>query len=95
MHRTCSLAAKFAAFSLLLSTAFAQGPVGLGKHGPVNAANGFPNWYQDVAPAGGKAIALELQTNVFPPPNPSLPVTFPTNFPGEAFYYWATCDMVR
>lgn len=93
MHRPCSLAAKLAAFSLLVSTAFAQGPVGLGKHGPVNAANGFPTWYQDIAPTGGKAIALDLQTNIFPPPNPNLPVTFPTNFPGEAFYYWATCDM--
>jgi len=93
MHKPCALAAKLAAFSLLLSSAFAQGPVGLGKHGPIDSANGFPTWYQDVAPAGGRGVALELMTNVFPPPNPNLPVVFPTNFPGETFYYMSSCDM--
>ncbi len=93
MYRPCSLAAKLAAFSLLVSAAFAQGPVGLGKHGPIDPTNGFPSWYQDVAPAGGRAVALELMTNVIPAPNPNLPIVFPTNFPDEVFYFMSMCDM--
>ncbi len=93
MHKPCALAAKLAAFSLLLSSAFAQGPVGLGKHGPINPANGFPGWYQDVAPNGGRSIALELMTDVIPAPNPNLPIVFPTNFPDEVFYFMSFCDM--
>ena len=93
MHHLCSRAAKLAAFSLLVSTAFAQGPVGLGKHGPVDPANGFPGWYQDVAPTGDRAVALELMTNVIPAPNPNLPIVFPTNFPDEVFYFMSHCDL--
>jgi len=65
---------------------------GLSGVGPVNPATGFPAYYRD---ANGLALEQCLENNgkcvlladaTF---NPALPVTFPANFPGEAFYYIA------
>ena len=71
------------------------GPQGLVAVGPVNPANGFPDWYRDtngveLAPCidpkdpncGG---ALEI-------PDAEAPVSFPDNFPGEFFYQAANAD---
>lgn len=58
--------------------------------GPINAIDGFPVWYKD-------ENGLRLQLNVDPAdpfsgitsadlPDPSQPVSFPVNYPSEAFY---------
>ena len=59
----------------------------LAKFGPVNPVHGFPDYYQDSmglalkpcldAVCGGGGFAL---------PDPSLPLSFPSNFPVEVFY---------
>jgi hypothetical protein len=65
--------------------------------GPINALNGFPVWYKD-------ENGLRLQLNVDPNdpfsgitpadlPNPGQPVSFPDNFPSEAFYFAAEAEM--
>jgi hypothetical protein len=57
--------------------------------GPVDPANGFPKWYKD---SMGIRLTLCLDTNTFCLPlddvDPALPISFPDNFPGEAFW-WA------
>lgn len=68
------------------------------KVGPINAFDGFPVWYKD-------ENGLRLQLNVDPNdpfsgitpadlPDPSLPVSFPTNYPGEAFYMQVESEMI-
>ncbi|WP_019413656.1 hypothetical protein [Paenisporosarcina sp. TG20] len=60
------------------------------KVGPINAFDGFPVWYKD-------NNNLRLQLNVDPAdpfsgitpadlPDPTQPVSFPDNYPSEAFY---------
>lgn len=60
------------------------------KVGPINAFDGFPMWYKD-------ENGLRLQLNVDPTdpfsgitladlPDPSQPISFPDNYPSEAFY---------
>jgi hypothetical protein len=65
--------------------------------GPINASHGFPEWYRDE-----NGLRLQLNVNPSDPfsgitpadlPNPSQPVSFPDNFPGEAFYYSAEAEM--
>lgn len=67
------------------------------KVGPINALNGFPVWYEDQ-----NGLRLMLNTNTNDPfnivtsadlPNPGLPVSFPDNFPIEAFYFTAEAEM--
>lgn len=67
------------------------------KVGPINALNGFPIWYEDQA-----GLRLMLNTdpndpfNLITPadlPNPGQPVSFPDNFPEEAFYFTAEAEM--
>jgi hypothetical protein len=57
--------------------------------GPVDPANGFPKWYKD---SRGIRLTLCLDHDTFCLPlenvDPTLPVSFPDNFPGEAFW-WA------
>jgi hypothetical protein len=65
--------------------------------GPISALNGFPIWYKD-------ENGLRLQLNVDPNdpfsgvtpadlPNPGQPVSFPDNFPSEAFYFASEAEM--
>lgn len=68
-------------------------PGGLTAVGPVNGDNGFPAWYED---SKGTRVELCLDdTNPlcgFLPgtvPDPSIPISFPDNFPDEAFYFRA------
>ena len=55
--------------------------------GPLSSENGFPVWYKDA-----NNVRLELCADAdplcaAPPiPDPTLPVTFPDNFPDESFY---------
>ncbi|SOC43267.1 PKD domain-containing protein [Ureibacillus acetophenoni] len=65
--------------------------------GPINALNGFPVWYKD-----DNGLRLMLNTDVDDPfnivtradlPDPSAPISFPDNFPGELFYFTAEAEM--
>jgi hypothetical protein len=71
--------------------------------GPADPANGFPLWYLDnggtrigqcIAGANGLAdpLCIVLADATY---NPSLLLSFPTNFPGEAFYWIADSDTTR
>lgn len=87
----------------LILALFAAGIVQaeLARVGPIDSANGFPIWYQD-----GAAVALdfclpnatELQngTCLMLPgdiPDATQPISFPGNFPVEAFWWNATSTM--
>lgn len=65
--------------------------------GPINSFDGFPVWYKD-------ENGLRLQLNVDPTdpfsgitpadlPDPSQPVSFPNNYPEEAFYLQVESEM--
>ncbi|WP_252502088.1 IPT/TIG domain protein [Sporosarcina sp. Marseille-Q4943] len=67
------------------------------KVGPINQFDGFPVWYKD-------DNGLRLQLNVDPTdpfsgitfadlPDPTQPVSFPDNYPDEAFYLQAEAEM--
>ena len=73
----------------------------LARVGPVDPANGFPFWYQDQT---GLAMDLclpnmiELQNGTClllagDIPDPSQPISFPGNFPEEAFWWNAEVTM--
>src|SRR5213083_1247453 len=54
--------------------------------GPVDPVHGFPQYYQD---STGLALqpCLDLVCDpALPVPDPTLPVSFPNNFPDEFFY---------
>ena len=88
-------AAGFALLPLLTlaTTAEAQLPqVGLSSRGGVEPVGGYPLYYED---ANGLRLQLCQDPNVclFALPNPALPLTFPTNFPDEQFYWAVAGDM--
>jgi hypothetical protein len=65
--------------------------------GPVNAEHGFPSWYEDSA-----GTRLELCLDAANPycgllpgdvPNEAVPISFPDNFPEEAFYMLAGSEL--
>ena len=64
--------------------------------GPVSSANGYPVWYRD---AHGTEMELCLTGTLlcrFLPgdlPDPTSPISFPDNFPGEAFW-WAADSVI-
>ncbi|NUR07825.1 MAG: hypothetical protein HOQ22_06265 [Nocardioidaceae bacterium] len=65
-----------------------NGTVGYKAVGPIDETNGFPLWYQDT-----NGVRLELCTDpndalciMGDVPNPQAPVSFPDNFPDEAFW---------
>src|SRR5215211_1928096 len=65
--------------------------------GPVNPSNGFPFWYQDES---GTRLDLCLPPDPnqkclqpFEMPNPDQPLSFPDNFPGEAFWWSGEADL--
>ncbi|NMH98881.1 hypothetical protein [Pseudonocardia acidicola] len=79
--------------ALAATAVVTKNPGGLTAVGPVNSAHGFPAWYED-----SKGTRLELcldHTNPlcgFLPgdvPNETAPISFPDNFPEEAFYMLA------
>src|SRR5690348_15113815 len=76
--------------------AYAQGQ-GLAAVGPVDPANGFPQFYQDRT---GQKLGPCLDTSAANPcglagtiPNPAAPIAFPSNFPQEFFYWNAVADI--
>src|SRR5512135_1057001 len=86
---------SFAA-TLLLSLVFVpMSHAALTTVGPVDAANGFPAFYQD---STGLSVAPCFDNNGFcantmvaaPGFDPALPLAIPVNFPGEGFYFFAS-----
>src|SRR3954452_24042282 len=79
--------AMVASQALTPPPAHLNGAAGLKEVGPIDEANGFPMWYKDT-----KNVKLELCLNpsdtnciMGDVPDPSKPVSFPDNFPDEAF----------
>lgn len=65
-------------------------PNRLASAGPIDPANGFPLWFGD----GTTRLEIVLNQDVNAPaigelPDPNLPMSFPDNFPDEAFYFMA------
>jgi hypothetical protein len=69
-----------------------NGTAGLKEVGPIDEANGFPMWYKDtnntklqlcLDPSDSNCIMGDV-------PDPAKPVSFPDNFPDEAF--WSSAD---
>jgi len=78
-----------------LLTQDSAGPRGLVAVGPVNASNGFPDWYRDTN--GVDLMPCDDPQDKYcggavPAPDPTEPPTFPGNFPDEFFYMDATAD---
>src|SRR3954453_13487607 len=78
-----------------LLTPGASGPQGLVAVGPVNASNGFPDWFRDSN--GVDLMPCDDPQDKYcggaiPAPDPTQPPTFPGNFPDEFFYQQAGAD---
>jgi hypothetical protein len=78
-----------------LLTQNSAGPQGLVAVGPVNASNGFPDWYRDVN--GVDLMPCDDPQDKYcggavPAPDPTQAPTFPDNFPDEFFYQQAGAD---
>src|SRR4051794_40503404 len=78
-----------------LLTQNSAGPQGLVAVGPVNASNGFPDWYRDTN--GVDLMPCDDPQDKYcggavPAPDPTQPPTFPDNFPDEFFYQQAGAD---
>ena len=97
----CGSSAAFAqgAREARASTAAAvqQQGQGLAAVGPIDPANGFPQFYQDKA---GLTLGQCLDVVAGDPcvlagtiPDPTQPITFPGNFPQEFFYAAADADI--
>lgn len=68
-----------------------RNPNRLSSAGPTDPGHGFPAWFED---ANGVRLALVTAPDPMAPaigemPNPTGPVSYPANFPEEAFYYMA------
>src|SRR3954449_4113852 len=78
-----------------LLTENSAGPQGLIAVGPVNASNGFPDWYRDTN--GVDLMPCDDPQDKYcggavPAPDPTPAPTFPDNFPEEFFYQQAGAD---
>ncbi len=65
----------------------------VGSVGPINAAHGFPEFYEDLT---GLRLKLCLDADgqcLESLPNPALPPAVPGNFPGEAFWWAADAEV--
>ena len=91
---TLTLAASgaFVASAVTPPPAHNNNTVGLKQVGPIDETNGFPIWYKDT-----NNVKLELCTDptdqyciMGEVQNPGQPVSFPDNFPDEAF--WASAE---
>src|SRR3954468_22407823 len=72
-----------------------NGTAGLKEVGPIDEANGYPMWYKDT---NGVKLQLSLDPSdgnciIGAVPDPTKPVSFPDNFPDEAFYSSADANV--
>jgi hypothetical protein len=72
-------------------------PTRLKAVGPVNPDNGYPTWYKDSSNLSvGLCLDAENPLCGFLPgdvPDPSQPISFPDNYPDEAFYMLADATL--
>jgi hypothetical protein len=73
-----------------------NGP-GLAAVGPVSSTDGFPVWYKDNTGLRLEACLAPLNDPMCPVrdalPDETLPISFPSNYPGEAFYTISEASM--
>lgn len=81
--------------------ASSAGPDGVGPDGvnePSPPGDGFPTWYQDDRGVRLSQCLVAADPNCIVLPDagfdPAQPVVFPTNYPGEAFYYIIDSDLM-
>ncbi len=79
--------------------ASAQNAQGLAAVGAIDPVTGFPRWYMDRT---GLQLGQCLDDSAADPcgviaelPDPNQPLVFPTNFPGEFFYWRTTADIAN
>jgi hypothetical protein len=73
----------------------------LARVGPLNLENGFPQWYQDnnglalelCLPNDAEIVAGSCILAAVDIPDATAPISFPNNYPGEAFYAAASSVM--
>ncbi|MFP3461650.1 hypothetical protein R5O87_12430 [Arthrobacter globiformis] len=91
------LAASGAGTSLAATQVTVKNPGGLTGVGPVNTEYGFPSWYED-----SNKTRVELCLDAENPlcgflpgdiPDGTAPISFPDNFPEEAFYMLAGSEL--
>ena len=91
------LAATGAGASLAATQVTVKNPGGLTAVGPVNTEYGFPSWYED-----SNKTRVELCLDAENPlcgflpgdiPDETAPISFPDNFPDEAFYMLAGSEL--
>lgn len=98
---TASLALALGVSGLGSATAATEvtqrNPGGLVAVGPVNTEHGYPAWYEDSAQVrtelcldAGNPLCGFLPGDV---PDPTQPISFPGNFPSEAFYMLAGSEL--
>lgn len=89
-------AAGLAAGAMLASIMSVPAGAALSETGPIDPSHGYPAWFSDGGNAAAGLGPLQLELCLDGPlclataerPNPDQPVSFPDNFPGEAFW-WA------
>ena len=78
--------------AVALTLAATSAAMGAARVGPVDPSNGYPLFYEDA-----NGVRLDLCTDLancfFEAPDPSLPASFPNNWPDEAFYWAAESIM--
>jgi hypothetical protein len=91
------LAATGAGTSLAATQVTVKNPGGMTAVGPVNTEYGFPSWYED-----SNKTRVELCLDAENPlcgflpgdiPDAAAPISFPDNFPEEAFYMLAGSEL--
>lgn len=91
------LAATGAGTSLAATQVTVKNPGGLTAVGPVNSEHGFPSWYEDSTKTRVE-LCLDDQNPLcgFLPgdiPDDAAPISFPDNFPQEAFYFLGSSQL--
>jgi hypothetical protein len=89
-------AVGMAAGAMLAATIAVPAGAALTETGPIDPSHGYPSWYSDGGNAAAGLGPLQLELCLDGPlclatdfrPDPSKPVSFPDNFPDEAFW-WA------
>ncbi|MBT2546943.1 hypothetical protein [Arthrobacter sp. ISL-65] len=91
------LAATGTGASLAATQVTVKNPGGMNAVGPVNTEYGFPSWYEDSSKTRVE-LCLDAENPLcgFLPgdiPDETAPISFPGNFPDEAFYMLAGSEL--
>ncbi|MFF1253064.1 S-layer homology domain-containing protein [Pseudarthrobacter sp. NPDC058329] len=94
-HLLGKAAAGLTAGAILASVMSVPAAAVLSETGPIDPTHGYPAWFSDGGNAAAGLDPLQLELCLDGPlclataerPNPDQPVSFPDNFPGEAFWW--------